>query len=222
MSGTAGLVPGLRHVWGYRAPAVRRQTGTHSIFAGRLDEWAVARRLQAGAASYPPTSRLLIGRLPLLALGAALLTPPAVRGREGGQDSGDLGRIRKESFDAHNRYYGQVAVKRQDDADGALGNLAGDSQPPFGLAGDRADGVRRADLRAGLTCVPVPLQVHPGCRLGNCGLRSRVPRFAVPEGIARAGGRLVGATFHVPEQPQRLRRTGRPIPARGRVLSAKG
>src|SRR5271167_4924984 len=28
------LVPGLRRFWAYRAPGVRRQTGSHSIFAG--------------------------------------------------------------------------------------------------------------------------------------------------------------------------------------------
>jgi hypothetical protein len=36
----------------------------------------VARRLQTGAASYLPASRALIGRLPLLGLGAALLGVP--------------------------------------------------------------------------------------------------------------------------------------------------
>jgi hypothetical protein len=69
-------------------PAARRQM-TASIFAGAAGEWAVARRLQTGVASYPPTSQLPDGQLtPRLALGT--------------QDPGDLGRVGEESLNAHN------------------------------------------------------------------------------------------------------------------------
>jgi hypothetical protein len=68
---------------------------TASIFAGSAGEWAVARRLQTGVASYPPTSQLPIGQL----------TPAAL----GTQDPGDLGRVGEESLNAHNPSYAERA-----------------------------------------------------------------------------------------------------------------
>ena len=70
-----------------------------SIFAGSADEWAVARRLQTGVARYLPSSQLPVGRLTRLAFGAAVLTPPAVHGRDGTQDPGDLGRVCEGEFE---------------------------------------------------------------------------------------------------------------------------
>ena len=103
-----------------------RRERTASLPA-RQGEWAVARRLRTGAARYPPTSRLLIGRLPLLATSAALLTAPAVRGREGGQGSGELGRIREESFDAHTRHYVRAVYATKAQQKAQVGTLGGSS-----------------------------------------------------------------------------------------------
>jgi len=66
---------------------------TASIFAGSAGEWTVARRLQAGTASYPLASRLLMRRLALICVAAMLLAQPAARGRDAAQDHDYRGRV---------------------------------------------------------------------------------------------------------------------------------
>ena len=102
------------------------------------------------------TLRSTVGKFPLQTLAAAVLAPPATRGRDGGQDPGNISRIREESLNAHARYYGRARIppklsRKPRSGKGAL-------MPSFGAA--KRDLMESADRSGMIMTVIIPSLVR--------------------------------------------------------------